>query len=47
MQKQIANEFEDELIRTRKELDEANEQLEAIDKKYSKAKKLIKDFQER
>ena len=47
MQKQLANSFEDELIRAKQELDEAQEQISNLDKKYSKAKKLIKEFQQR
>ena len=47
MQKKIASEFEDELRRTRTELEEARELIASTDKKYYKAKQLIQDLQDK
>ena len=41
------SEVENELKTTKEELDSVREKASVLDKKYNKAKKLIKEFQQR
>ena len=44
---QTIREVEDKLAKAQIDLDAAKEQVTLLDKKYNKAKKLIKEFQQR
>ena len=47
MQQESMKQVEENFEKTKVELQEAREQTALIDKKYNKAKKLIKEFQQR